>query len=165
MRKNVTYRCVDSKASGGPLRIGRRHTGVVGRRGAAAVEFAIVLPLFLTIVLGCIDFGRFAYSYIAVANAARAGAGTGMMQRVTAATAANWQSLVQQAVTEEMEQVMISDAADPADLQVSATHVVETSGLSRVSVVVVYPFETVVPWPLIPDSIQLRQSVVMRVIR
>jgi Flp pilus assembly protein TadG len=44
------------------------------RRGAAAAELAMILPLMLILVLGCVDFGRFAYSYIAVTNAARAGA-------------------------------------------------------------------------------------------
>ena len=37
--------------------------------GAAAVELAIALPLLLTICLGCIDFGRFSYSYITMTNA------------------------------------------------------------------------------------------------
>ena len=46
----------------------RRH-----RRGVTAVEFALILPLLMTIVLGCVDYGRFAYDYIAVTNAARAG--------------------------------------------------------------------------------------------
>jgi Flp pilus assembly protein TadG len=42
------------------------------RRGAAAVEFALILPLLVTLVLACVDFGQFAYNYIAVTNAARA---------------------------------------------------------------------------------------------
>ncbi len=41
------------------------------RRGVAATEFALILPLFLLIVLGCIDYGRFAHTYIAVTNGAR----------------------------------------------------------------------------------------------
>ena len=36
------------------------------RRGAAAAELAILLPVLVTIVLGCVDFGRFVYNYIAV---------------------------------------------------------------------------------------------------
>ena len=61
----------------------RRH-----RRGAAAVEFAVILPLLVTIVLGCVDFGRFAYNYIALTNAARAGAAFGCMNVYTTATQA-----------------------------------------------------------------------------
>jgi Flp pilus assembly protein TadG len=135
------------------------------RRGAAAVEFAIVLPLFVTIVLGCVDFGRFAHSYIAVSNAARAGAGHGMMKRATTATMANWQTEIGQAVQDEMAHVMASDGALEADLQVTATHTSETGGLWRVRVEVTYPFETIVPWPLLPQHIDLRRAVVMRGIR
>ena len=39
--------------------------------GQAVVEFAIVLPLFLLLVMGIIDFGWLFYNYISVENAAR----------------------------------------------------------------------------------------------
>lgn len=42
--------------------------------GAAAVEFAIILPLFLILIGGIIDFGRLFYAEIIVANASREGA-------------------------------------------------------------------------------------------
>ena len=51
------------------------------RRGAAATELAIVLPVFLLMVLGCIDCGRFVNSSIAINSAVRAGAGVGIMSR------------------------------------------------------------------------------------
>jgi len=38
------------------------------------IEFAIILPVLLLILLGIIDLGRLFYSYEAVANAAREGA-------------------------------------------------------------------------------------------
>jgi Flp pilus assembly protein TadG len=40
-------------------------------RGAAAVEFALVLPLLLTLVLGCIEFGRAYNTQISLTHAAR----------------------------------------------------------------------------------------------
>ena len=43
------------------MRIGAR-LGVRSSRGQSLVEFAIVLPVILLIVLGIIDFGR-AYNY------------------------------------------------------------------------------------------------------
>ena len=44
------------------------------RRGAAAAEFAIVAPLFLTLVFGVIQFGRMIMVQQIVINAAREGA-------------------------------------------------------------------------------------------
>jgi Flp pilus assembly protein TadG len=46
-------------------------------RGAAAVEFALILPVFLLIVLGTIDFGYFFFVSEIVGNAAREGARAG----------------------------------------------------------------------------------------
>lgn len=43
-------------------------------RGAAAVEFALVAPLLVLLVLGSIEFGWFFFSQANVANAAREGA-------------------------------------------------------------------------------------------
>ena len=42
-------------------------------RGAAAVEFALVLPLLLLLVLGIIDFGRLYFTQITLTDAAREG--------------------------------------------------------------------------------------------
>lgn len=44
------------------------------RRGQSMVEFAIVLPVFLLVFFGIIDFSLFTYDYVALRNAARAGA-------------------------------------------------------------------------------------------
>jgi Flp pilus assembly protein TadG len=45
-----------------------------GRRGVAAVEFAIVAPLFFLMVLGCIEIGRALMVQQVLVNASRAGA-------------------------------------------------------------------------------------------
>lgn len=42
-------------------------------RGQALVEFALILPILLILVLGLFDLGRAVYGYNAVANAARNG--------------------------------------------------------------------------------------------
>jgi Flp pilus assembly protein TadG len=43
-------------------------------RGQAVVEFALIVPILLLIVMGILDFGRVFYTYEALANAAREGA-------------------------------------------------------------------------------------------
>lgn len=48
-----------------------------GHRGQALVELALVAPVLLALVVGSIEFGRFAYLSILVGNAARAGAAYG----------------------------------------------------------------------------------------
>src|SRR5215472_2536784 len=51
-----------------PMRSARRD------RGAAAVEFALVLPVLLLIIFGIIDFGRMLYTQITLTQAAQASA-------------------------------------------------------------------------------------------
>jgi Flp pilus assembly protein TadG len=57
-------------------------------RGAAAVEFALVLPLLLSTVGGAIDFGRLYYQQIMLSNAARDGARLASMGTTTYGDAA-----------------------------------------------------------------------------
>jgi Flp pilus assembly protein TadG len=57
------------------LRGGRRRRDRCGRdRGAAAIEFALLLPLLLLIIFGIIDFGRALNTQITITQAAREGA-------------------------------------------------------------------------------------------
>jgi Flp pilus assembly protein TadG len=49
---------------------------VSGRRGAALVEFAIVLPLLMVLLLGIMEFGMMMRDYIMLAQGAREGART-----------------------------------------------------------------------------------------
>ncbi len=135
-----------------------------GERGAgmAAVELAVVLPVLLTLILGCVDLGRFAYTYAAVNNAARAGAAYAVMNSFrTAAEKATWQNNVQKAARDE-----IAQQADANQLTVTTTWVPPTpTGLWQVEVTTSYPFQTLVPWLGIPATVDLKGGVVMRVIR
>lgn len=53
------------------------------RRGAALVEMALVLPIFLTVTLGIIEFGRAMMVSQLVTNAAREGARIGSLDGST----------------------------------------------------------------------------------
>src|SRR5437899_8835587 len=86
------------------IRFGDLLTRHSRRRAGAAAELAFILPLLVTLVLGAVDFGRCAYYYIAVTNAARAGAQYAIMNNYTASTQSAWQTNVKQAITDEMSQ-------------------------------------------------------------
>ena len=131
-------------------------------RGAAAVEFAIVLPLLVTVLLGATDFGRLSHSTIAIANAARSGAEYASMNPFHNSTQAAWIAGTTQAVSNELSQ---SAAFDTSKLVVVVSNVEEAGGLRRVGVEVTYPFETMITWPSLPSSFDLRQTVVLRGLR
>ena len=132
------------------------------RRGVAATEFALVLPVLVTLFLGATDFGRVSYSTIAIANAAQSGAAYASMNPYDPSTLAAWTAGIDQAVTDELSQ---SSAFDTTKLTITITRTVEASGLSRVAVQVTYPFKTMISWSFIPSSITLQQTAVMRCIR
>jgi Flp pilus assembly protein TadG len=128
----------------------------------AAVEFAVILPLLVTLVLGCIDFGRFPHTYMAVTNAARAGAWTGIIRSYSVATWPALQTAVRQAVEEEMANLGNYDASL---LTVTTTTTVDSDGARRLSVEVGYTFRTLITWPGIPATMNLKRVVVLPFIR
>lgn len=133
------------------------------RRGASAAELAFILPVLMLIVLGCVDFGRFAYHQVAVTNAARAGAGYAVMNPFLAGGRATWEAKVQEAARNEMAN---QTGSSPSKLTTTVEQVVDASGQRRVRVVAIYSsFETAVSWPGVPGRTTLRGEVVMPVIR
>jgi hypothetical protein len=122
---------------------------------------ALILPLLLTIALGALDFGRFAYTYIAVSNAARTGAGFASFHPYTVTTQPVWVEQIRNTVLAEL-----GDAFDASKVEVLPPVVsVEPDGMRRVRVEVRYPFETVTIWPWIPNSATVRRAAEMRFIR
>ncbi len=133
------------------------------RRGTAAIEFALILPLLITIVLACVDYGRFSHAYIAVTNGAREGAGFGSTHPVTSITRPLWEARIRAAVEDEMKTAV--GAENLSDITVISDVMPDGPGRRRVQVQVGYIFETLVDWPFTPDSITLNRTVEMRVIR
>jgi Flp pilus assembly protein TadG len=136
-------------------------------KGAAAAELALILPVLMVIVLLCVDFGRFACTYIAVTNAARTGAGYAIMHPEL--DSGSLASGVQQAARNELA---LQPGCDPS-LLTTTTVVTEEpytaqhpTIMFRVTVTASYnSFQPVVPWTPIPSSIPLSSSVEMRMIR
>lgn len=99
----------------------RRSSGNAARdRGAAAVEFALLLPVLLLIVFGIIDFGRALNAQITLTQAAREGA------RLAALGQPNVVSRTQAAAT-GLSPVTVSVTACPAVAGPSADAAVTTS--------------------------------------
>lgn len=64
--------------------------------GAALVELALITPLFVLLLMGAVELGRIAYYAIEVANAARAGASFGAVNRGNAVEEAGIQIAAQE---------------------------------------------------------------------
>jgi Flp pilus assembly protein TadG len=61
--------------------ISRRPTNRAARKGQGLVEFALVLPLILLLIMGVVDLGRGIFAFNEVANAAREGGRTGIVNQ------------------------------------------------------------------------------------
>jgi hypothetical protein len=142
------------------VRVSRRGRG---RRAVAALEVAMILPVLVTIVLGCVDFGRFCYAYISVTNAAREGAYYASFHPPKTAEGgpAEWNAYIAEAAKAE-----IGGRLDESKLGFPGAVVIdESDGLKRVRVEVQYTFETLVAWPFLPNTVVLSRAVEMRVLR
>ncbi len=138
------------------------------QRGVASLEFASSLPLLILILLGTIDFGRFAYSAIAVTNAARTGA----------AFCNYWNaSDCDSEIVDDVRGLVIR-AAPTLSLQDSQITVTPPTGVGAdcpaqcLSVLIVYPFSTLLPiprpeangaWVWAPVTVTVVRSASMRV--
>jgi Flp pilus assembly protein TadG len=139
-----------------------RRTGCRQRPAAAATELALILPLLLLVVLGCVDFGRFIYAYIAVTNAARAGSFCGATNPYTTGTYGSWQSKVQQAAADEMGSI---GGFTKSNVTATAVTTGESGSNWRARCTVPCTFTTVVNWPTVPNSVTIQRTVEMRAIR
>src|SRR5262249_20474716 len=142
---------------------GSRAARLRRRRGASAAELALILPLFLTIVLGCVEFGRFLYYYVGVVNAARAGAAYGIMNNYSPATKTAWTN---NANTTGQAEMTGMTGLDSTKLTVSVSSVLNAAtGNNTVTSTATYKFKTITKWPFIPNTVRMTQSVQMRAIR
>jgi Flp pilus assembly protein TadG len=123
------------------------------RRGSAAVELALVLPVLGLLLLITVDFARLYYHYSIVTNCARNGALYG--SDPTSASASPYANLSAAAL------------ADASNLTpqptVSSTNGTDTSSNPYVEVTVTYPFTTISNYPGLSNPINLTRTVRMRV--
>jgi Flp pilus assembly protein TadG len=132
------------------------------RRGTAATEFAIVLPVLMLLMLGGADFGRIAYYSDVVSNAARAGAEVGATRRFTSDTRPQWELRIRNAVVEELQSLPDFNVSQ---LDFTLGTSTDSQDVVCVRVEVSYPFTCIVNWPMLPHKVKLRESVQYRQFR
>lgn len=84
------------------------------RNGVAAVEFALVVPLFLLLVFGIIEFGRALMVQQVLVNASREGARLAVLDSASSANVVNTVSDYLQDASIDIPQSGISVSPDPA---------------------------------------------------
>ncbi|MCZ7572252.1 MAG: pilus assembly protein [Ardenticatenaceae bacterium] len=99
--------------------------GFRGEQGQDLVEYALILPLLLLLLLGIMEFGIVIFSYDTIANAAREGARVGIIP-------ANSTADVQNAA------MAMTSGLDPGALSISVARSGSCSGPDSVKVVVTY---------------------------
>lgn len=82
-RQSETQRDFRAKTTVPSTRCRIQRSLLMDRRGATLVELALVLPLLMLILLGCLDFGRILYVDAIVTNTANEGAAWGSLNPPT----------------------------------------------------------------------------------
>jgi Flp pilus assembly protein TadG len=122
------------------------------RRGAAAVELAVLLPFLCFVFVASVDFCRVYYYSITVSNCARNGAAYGSVDKTRARDTGGIRTAAE------------ADASfnlDPKQLNVSSS---TDAATSYVEVTVNYPFTTITEYPGIPRQMNLSGTVRMDVV-
>ena len=124
-----------------------------GRRGAAAVEFAVVLPVFITLVFGMIEYGRMVMVQQVITNAAREGCRKAIMDGATSQE-------VQDVVNNYLESAGITSAT----ITITPSEPSEAGAGEPVTVSVSVPYDQVswLPAPMYLSGTEMSATCVMR---
>ncbi len=124
-----------------------------GRRGAAAVEFAVVLPVFITLVFGMIEYGRMVMVQQVITNAAREGCRRAIMDGATSQE-------VQDVVNNYLESAGITSAT----ITITPSEPSEAGAGEPVTVSVSVPYDQVswLPAPMYLSGTEMSATCVMR---
>ena len=90
-----------------------------GQRGAAAVEFALLLPLLMAMLVGTLDVGLMLYNKAVITNASREGARAGIVLRNPKPNNAEIAAVVQQYTQSRLISLLPSDLPQVSVLQSS----------------------------------------------
>jgi hypothetical protein len=144
-----------------------KHANLTSEAGQSLLEFALVAPVVMLMLVGAIEVGRAFYLSILVNNAAHAGVQYGAQNLATAAD------------NNGMQNAAVSDAQNLAGLTATASHFCscadgsssscqpsDCSGSHRLVYVQVNTsgiFQPLIPYPGLPSSYPLNGQAVMRV--
>jgi Flp pilus assembly protein TadG len=133
-----------------PCRLFRRN-----RRAAAAVEFAIVAPVFFLLIFGMIEYGRMVMVQQVITNASREGARLAVLDGATF-----------DEIEEQVEEYLTSASIDPTNAVVEVLPDPPTSAAfgEPITVTVSIPFSEVswLPSPMYLGGKTLTANTVMR---
>lgn len=106
-----------------PIRRTLRRRSRMRTRAQAVVEFAIIIPVFLFLVVLAIDFGRLFFSYVQINNAAREGAnyGASVPADLVSITSRVRQETNAQAQRGEASVTVTATCADPSGTTIACT--------------------------------------------
>jgi Flp pilus assembly protein TadG len=110
-------------------------TRVRDQRGQTAVEFALVAPILIVLLLGIIQIGIAFHNYVTITDAARAGARKAIVARFSGGD------------TTATVQAVRNSAADlnQSKLQVNVTPTILNTAGSTVTVTAIYPYSINIP--------------------
>ncbi|HEX2721508.1 MAG TPA: TadE family protein [Gemmatimonadaceae bacterium] len=140
------------------------------RRGAAALELAVAMPLLVLVCIGVMDFGRVYFTSVAVANAARAGAEWGTTPLPGYAFNSSGQQSFAQMDGGEVGAITFTPPPSTVcrcgenDVPCSTTPTCGTYGVPKVFVTVTATKSValLLPYPGLPSSISIVRSATFR---
>jgi len=132
------------------------------KRGNVAVEFALVLPLFLLLLMGLVDYGMAAHKKSTMQAAARAGLQALIEDPADTAEAETAAASVlgdADAVIDAQSECLCDDGTE-----IVCTNVCATGNRRRVgTVTITLEYSLMVPWPAFDDPLDLTAMAQARV--
>jgi Flp pilus assembly protein TadG len=139
---------------------------VRSQSGSSLIEFAIVLPMLILLLIGIVEIGRYATFAIMAANAARAGAQYGAQNLTTARDASGMQNAAL-ADAQNLSSWATPSAQTLCSVNGGALGSCPTplpaNTVYYVSVAVSGTFSSLLDYPLIPKKLTVSGNAVMKV--
>jgi Flp pilus assembly protein TadG len=149
------------------MKIRNRFDLLRGEHGASLVELAVMLPLFILVLAGAVDFGRAYYLAIEISGAAQAAAAYGSQNPTDTAgmkTAAqdDAPNVPNLSVTTPTYGCECADGTNYSASCTVAPSCPSNNEVYRVNVTVTGTFTPIIPWPVVHSSMLLSSSASMR---